>query len=148
MDWASFRPLLEAAWARPAQGPGGPRPNDPLKLFKALLVQRCDNLSAAQTEYQSNARLSFQQFIGGTLADRLPDANTLWDFREALVQAEACAPTLRAGRRAIAPARLAGTAPASLVAVPRQKASHRQQSKLRARIEHGLGFRSQSMKGF
>ena len=103
MDWASFRPLLEAALARPAQGPGGPRPNDPLKLFKALLVQRCDNLSAAQTEYQSNARLSFQQFIGGTLADRLPDANTLWDFREALVQAEACAPLCARGDEQLRP---------------------------------------------
>ena len=29
-----------------------------------------------------------------------------------------------------------------------QKASHRQQSKIRARIEHGFGYMSQSMKGF
>jgi IS5 family transposase len=89
IDWESFRPLLEAALDKPAQGPGGPRPNDPLKLFKALLVQRFYNLSDEQTEYQINDRLSFQQFIGWTLADKVVDANTLWDFREALIQAGA-----------------------------------------------------------
>lgn len=89
IDFESFRPLLEVALDTPAQGPGGPRPNDPLKLFKALLVQRFYNLSDEQTEYQINDRLSFQQFIGWTLADKVPDANTLWDFREALVQAGA-----------------------------------------------------------
>jgi IS5 family transposase len=89
IDWESFRPPLEAALDKPAQGPGGPRSNDPLKLFKALLVQRFYNLSDEQTEYQINDRLSFQQFIGWTLADKIPDANTLWDFREALVAAGA-----------------------------------------------------------
>jgi IS5 family transposase len=89
IDWESFRPLLEAVLDKPAQGPGGPRPNDPLKLFKALLVQRFYNLSDEQTEYQINDRLSFQQFIGWTLADKVADANTLWDFREALVEAGA-----------------------------------------------------------
>ncbi len=99
IDWESFRPLLESIWDQPAQGPGGPRPNDPLKMFKALLVQRFDNLSDEQTEYQIADRLSFQNFIGWTLADKVADGNTLWDcrtrqrrlvglgFREALVQA-------------------------------------------------------------
>jgi IS5 family transposase len=87
--WESFRPLLEAALDKPAKGPGGPRPNDPLKMFKALLVQRFYNLSDEQTEYQINDRLSFQNFIGWTLADKIPDANTLWDFREALIAADA-----------------------------------------------------------
>ena len=89
IDWKSFRPLLETALDKPAKGPGGPHPNDPLKMFKALLVQRFYNLSDEQTEYQINDRLSFQQFIGWTLADKIPDANTLWDFREALIQADA-----------------------------------------------------------
>jgi IS5 family transposase len=89
IDWESFRPLLEAVLDTPAKGPGGPHPYDPLKMFKALLVQRFYNLSDEQTEYQINDRLSFQQFIGWTLADKIPDANTLWDFREALIQAGA-----------------------------------------------------------
>jgi IS5 family transposase len=89
IDWESFRPLLETVWDKPAKGPGGPHPNDPLKMFKALLVQRFYGLSDEQTEYQINDRLSFQQFVGWTLADKIPDANTLWDFREALIQAGA-----------------------------------------------------------
>jgi IS5 family transposase len=87
IDWESFRPLLESIWDKPAQGPGGPRPHDPLKMYKALVVQRFYNLSDEQTEYQINDRLSFQNFIGWTLADKVPDANTLWDFREALIAA-------------------------------------------------------------
>jgi len=99
IDWESFRPLLESLWDKPAKGPGGPRPHDPLKMFKAMLVQRFYNLSDEQTEYQINDRLSFQNFIGWTLADKVPDANTLWDcrprqrrlvglgFREALIKA-------------------------------------------------------------
>jgi len=89
IDWESFRPLLETVLDKPAKGPGGQRPNDPLKMFKALLVQRFYCLSDEQTEYQINDRLSFQRFIGWTLADKIPDANTLWDFREALIQAGA-----------------------------------------------------------
>jgi IS5 family transposase len=80
---------LDAALDKPARGPGGRPAHDRLKMFKALLVQRFYNLSDEQTEYQINDRLSFQQFIGWTLADKIPDANTLWDFREALIEAGA-----------------------------------------------------------
>jgi IS5 family transposase len=87
IDWEDFRPLLEQAVTKPAKGPGGRPANDPLKMFKTLVVQRFYNLSDEQTEYQVSDRLSFQQFIGWTLADKVPDANTLWDFREALIRA-------------------------------------------------------------
>src|SRR5450759_4656619 len=79
IDWEGFRPLLAQALAKPA--------NDPIKMFKLLVVQRYYNLSDEQTEYQVSDRLSFQQFAGWTVADKVPDANTLWDFREALVSA-------------------------------------------------------------
>ena len=96
INWERFRPLLDAALDKPAQGPGGRPAHDRLKMFKALVVQRFYNLSDEQTEpvcrqarYQINDRLSFQQFIGWTLADKIPNANTLWDFREALIEAGA-----------------------------------------------------------
>ena len=88
LDWEMFRPLLDAALDKPAKGPGGRPPHDRLKMFKTLVVQRFYNLSDEQTEYQVSDRLSFQQFIGWTLADKVPDANTIWDFREALIQAD------------------------------------------------------------
>ncbi|HEY5044207.1 MAG TPA: transposase, partial [Verrucomicrobiae bacterium] len=59
-----------------------------MKRFKLLVLQRCYNLSDAQTEYQVSDRLSFQKFAGWTVADKVPDANTLRDFREALVRAD------------------------------------------------------------
>ena len=88
VDWELFRPLLDAALDQPAKGPGGRPSHDRLKMFKTLVVQRFYNLSDEQTEYQVSDRLSFQQFIGWTLADKAPDANTLWDFREALIAAD------------------------------------------------------------
>jgi transposase, IS5 family len=48
------------------------------------VLQRYYNLSEEQTQYQINDRLSFQKFLGITLADKVPDKNTIWDFKEAL----------------------------------------------------------------
>jgi IS5 family transposase len=88
IDWEGFCPLLVQALAKPANGPGGRPAHDPVKMFKLLVVQRYYNLSDEPTEYQVSDRLSFQKFAGWTVADKVPDANTLWDFREALVRAE------------------------------------------------------------
>ena len=33
VDWERFRPLLDAALAKPAKGPGGRPPHDRLKMF-------------------------------------------------------------------------------------------------------------------
>ena len=88
IDWESFRPLLAQGVAKPAKGPGGRPANDPLKMFKLLVLQRYYNLSDEQTEYQVSDRLSFQKFAGWTVADKVPEANTLWDFREALVRTD------------------------------------------------------------
>jgi len=91
IDWEGFRPLLEPALAKPAKGPGGRPANDPVKMFKLLVVQRYYNLSDEQTEYQVSDRLSFQKFAGWTVVPQggMPDANTLWDFRAARVSAGA-----------------------------------------------------------
>src|ERR1035437_11139592 len=87
IDWEGFRPLLVQALAKPANGPGGRPAHDPVQMFKLLVVQRYYNLSDEPTEYQVSGRLSFQKFAGWTVADKVPDANTLWDFREALTSA-------------------------------------------------------------
>ncbi len=46
-------------------------------------------LSDDQTEYQIRDRLSFMRFLGLVLEDRVPDAKTLWLYREQLTQAAA-----------------------------------------------------------
>src|SRR5215207_3732553 len=52
-----------------------------------LVLQALDNLSDDQIEYQIRDRLSFMRFLGLGLADRVPDATTVWLYREKLAQA-------------------------------------------------------------
>lgn len=63
----------------------GPKPYDPLLMFKILLLQRYYNLSDQQLEYQILDRLSFCRFLGLSLDDRVPDEKTVCDFRERLI---------------------------------------------------------------
>jgi IS5 family transposase len=55
-------------------------------MFKILLIQTLNNLSDERTEYLINDRLSFMRFLGLGLSDRVPDAKTVWLFRERLTQ--------------------------------------------------------------
>ena len=58
-------------------------------MFRALVLQTLYTLSDDQAEYQLRDRLSFMRFVGLTLADPVPDAKTIWLFREELVRAGA-----------------------------------------------------------
>ena len=58
-------------------------------MFKVLVLQRIYNLSDDQTEYQINDRMSFMRFLGLGLEDRVPDAKTIWLFRNTLAQTDA-----------------------------------------------------------
>jgi IS5 family transposase len=42
------------------------------------------NLSYNQAEYQINNRLDFMRFLDVEIGTKLPDENTIWDFKEAL----------------------------------------------------------------
>jgi len=55
-------------------------------MFKVLILQASHSLSDERTEYLIKDRLSFMRFLGLTLADRVPDANSIWNFREALTR--------------------------------------------------------------
>ena len=46
-------------------------------------------LSDERAEYLIKDRLSFMRFLGLGLADAVPDANTIWTYREALKRAGA-----------------------------------------------------------
>ena len=56
-------------------------------MFKILMIQTLNNVSDERTEYLINDRLSFMHFLGLGLSDRVPDAKTVWLFRERLTQA-------------------------------------------------------------
>ena len=58
-------------------------------MFKILISQAANNLSDERTEFLINDRLSFMRFLGLSLSDRVPDARTIWLFREKLTKAGA-----------------------------------------------------------
>ena len=89
VDCELFRGDLERAVPRSDRTKGGRPPYDHIVMFKALVLQSLYTLSDEQTEFQIKDRLSFQRFLGLGLGDCVPDANTIWTFREALTQAEA-----------------------------------------------------------
>ena len=57
-------------------------------MFKVLILQSSHNLSDERTVYLIRDRLSFMRFLGLGLADTVPDANTIWGFREALTRGQ------------------------------------------------------------
>lgn len=89
VDFELFRPELETALAYTDGSKGGRPPFDSVMMFKILVIQAQNNLSAERTEFLINDRLSFMRFLGLSLGDRVPDATTIWLFRERLVKAGA-----------------------------------------------------------
>lgn len=84
-----FRPALEAAVPRSDRSKGGRPAFDHVLMFKVLILQAMHSLSDERAEYLIKDRLSFMRFLGLGLADPVPDANTIWTFREALKRANA-----------------------------------------------------------
>src|SRR6202035_4075267 len=67
----------------------GRKPWDEVVIFKAQVLQALYNLSDDQAEYQLRDRFSFMRFLGLELEDAVPEAKTLWLYREALAKAAA-----------------------------------------------------------
>jgi transposase, IS5 family len=89
VDFEVFRGDLERALSRSDRSKGGRPPYDPVLMFKVLVLQTLYTLSDDQTEYQLKDRLSFMRFVGLALHDPVPDAKTIWLFREQLARAGA-----------------------------------------------------------
>lgn len=89
VDFELFRPELTAALGPRDPAKGGRPGFDPVLKFRMLVLQAMQGLSLEQTEYLVADRLSWGRFCGHGSNDPVPDANTLWDFREALIAAGA-----------------------------------------------------------
>ncbi len=89
VDFELFRPELEGALARSDRAKGGRPPYDAVLMFKVLVLQTLYTLSDDQAEYQIRDRLSFMRFVGLALPDAVPDAKTIWLYREQLIRAGA-----------------------------------------------------------
>lgn len=84
IDWNLFADLLAETTTKSRKSAAGRKPFDRVMLFKMLVLQRMNNLSDDRLEYQVRDRLSFMRFLGLDLAGIVPDAKTMWAFREEL----------------------------------------------------------------
>ena len=89
VDFELFRPELERAVPRADRSKGGRPPFDHVLMFKVLILQTQNNLSDERCEFYLRDRLTWMRFLGLGLGDAVPDAHTIWTFREALTKAGA-----------------------------------------------------------
>jgi len=88
IDWEAFRTTLIIVRKKPRKSNAGRKPFDPVLMFKALILQHLYNISDDDLEYQIRDRYSFCRFLGLSPEDRVPDAKTIWLFRESLTKGE------------------------------------------------------------
>lgn len=86
-DFTRLASELDHAIPRPTSTQGG-RPPYPTELMVRILVlQHLYDLSDDAMEYQLLDRLSFQRFCGLRHSSTIPDAKTVWVFRERIREA-------------------------------------------------------------
>ena len=89
IDWEMFRPILNKALKKDRKS-NAVRPSyDPIVMFKIIVLQREYNLSDDRTEFQIYNCRTFTRFLGLGEADNIPDAKTIWLFKETLAKTKA-----------------------------------------------------------
>jgi len=87
IDFEYFRKPLESSLIKDSDKTKGGRPAyDVVLMFKILILQRYYNVSDDGIEYAILDRLSFMRFLGLGINDPVPDAKTIWLFRDTLTK--------------------------------------------------------------
>jgi len=135
-NWETFRPILEKIRQKKRTSNAGRKPFDVVLMFKILILQSLYNLSDDATEMQILDRLSFMRFLGLGIGDCVPDAKTIWLFREQLKEAgilpELCHQFDSFLRKHGFEARNGQIVDASIVSVPKQKNNRDQNAKIKS----------------
>lgn len=85
IDFEIFRDLLlDLLGYRDRLDKGGNSPFDPVFMLKIIVLQKFYGLSEERTEFDIMDRFSFMRFLKVAPGDKLPDKNTIWDFKEKL----------------------------------------------------------------
>lgn len=163
MSSSTGRPVrLGAGLPRADRSKGGRPPFDHVLMFKVLILQTQNSLSDERTEFYLRDRLTpplsadsgpcrdgsraccarWMRFLGLGLGDPVPDANTIWTFREALTRAGAIEPLFDLFDRQLRAAGYLATAgqlvDATIVAAPKQRTSKAEKQALKeGRIPEG-----------
>jgi IS5 family transposase len=136
VDFELFRAELSAALGARDHSKGGRPAFDPVLKFRMLVLQALHGLSLAQTEYLVADRLSWMRFCQLGPGDAVPDGNTLWDFREALIATgalEALFARLDGAITAAGYLPMAGQiVDATLVSAPRQRNTEAEKARIKA----------------
>ena len=136
IDFEIFRADLEAALAYSDGAKGGRPPFDPVMMFKIQIIQAQNSLSDDRAEFLINDRLSFMRFLGLGLTDKVPDAKTIWAFRERLIKAgaiEALFPRFDLAIRDAGYIPMSGQiVDASLVSAPKQRNTDAEKQDIKA----------------
>ena len=88
IDWRIFEATLTEILYKENGNLGGRPAYDYVLMFKIAILQQIYNLSDDACEYQINDRISFQRFLGLSIDSTIPDAKTIWAFKEKMSKAE------------------------------------------------------------
>jgi len=135
IDWEAFRADVNKVHEKPRKSNAGAKPIDVVLMFKVLILQQLHNLSDDGIEYQIRDRLSFMRFLGLQLEDRVPDAKTIWLFRERLKNGRLIDVLFARFHEQLAAlgyvARAGQIIDATFVEVPRQRNSREENAKIK-----------------
>ena len=88
IDWRVFESTLTEILYKENGNLGGRPGYDYILMFKIAILQQIYNLSDDVCEYQINDRISFQRFLGLSIDSTIPDAKTIWLFKEKISKSE------------------------------------------------------------
>lgn len=135
VDWDIFRPRLEIIREKDRKSNAGRKAYGVVLMFKILILQSLYNVSDDSLEYQIKDRLSFMRFLGLELADAVPDAKTIWLFREQLKEAGLVKELFKEFNRYLTKqglnAKKGQIIDATIVKVPRQRNSREENQRIK-----------------
>jgi len=136
IDWEAFRSELNRVHEKDRKSQAGAKPFDVVLMFKILVLQQLNNLSDDKIEYQIRDRFSFMRFLGLQLEDRVPDAKTVWSFRDRLKDLNLVEVLFARFHEQLADqgyvARAGQIVDATFVEVPRQRNTREENAQLKA----------------
>jgi len=136
INWEAFRSDLNRVHQKERKSNAGAKPIDVVLMFKLLVLQQLHNLSDERIEYQIRDRLSFMRFLGLQLEDRVPDAKTVWLFRERLKELRLVEVLFARFHQQLATqgyvARAGQMIDATFVEVPRQRNGREENARIKA----------------